>query len=168
MARLQKTLTDYLVLAISPALIMVLIGSLVFFLLEVLYRGDYHARLQFIFGLFVMATVLIGRISIEEGREYAALFALPLGFVALLAVFRFVDYSGPWAGLRAPLNIGLLALIWWCADRLTWDCTVIDEGEDASGEGLLQTAGLDRPAPSADGHGSPQTHDLEATSSRET
>jgi Domain of unknown function (DUF4129) len=168
MARLQKTLTDYLVLAISPALIMVLIGSLVFFLLEVFYRGDYHARLQFIFGLFVMATVLIGRISIEEGREYAALFALPLGCVALLAVFRFVDYSGPWAGLRAPLNIGLLALIWWCADRLTWDCTVIDEREDASGEGLLQTAGLDRPAPPTDDHGSPQTHDLEATSFRET
>ena len=167
MARLQKTLTDYLVLAISPTLIVVLIGSLVFFLLEVLYRGDYHARLQFIFGLFVMATVLIGRISIEEGREYAALFALPLGCVALVAVFQFVNYSGPWASLRAPLNIGLLALIWWCADRLTWDCTVIDEREDASGEGLLQTAGLDRPAPPADGHGPPPTHDPEATSSRD-
>ena len=168
MARLQKTLTDYVVLAISPALIMLLIGSLVFFLLEVFYRGDYHARLQFIFGLFVMATVLIGRISIEEGREYAALFALPLGLVALLAVFRFVDYSGSWAGLRTPLNIGLLALIWWCADRLTWDCTVLDERADASGEGLLQTAGLDRPTPSPDARATQPTHELEATSSRET
>src|SRR5262249_28163183 len=27
---------------------------------------------------------------------------------------------------------------------LTWDCTVIDDEQDASGEGLLQIAGLDR------------------------
>ena len=34
--------------------------------------------LDYAFGLFVFAAVLIARISIEEGREYAAMFALPL------------------------------------------------------------------------------------------
>ena len=31
--------------------------------------------------------------------------------------------------------------------QLTWDCTLIDETQDASGEGLLQTVGLDTQAP---------------------
>ncbi len=44
--RLDKTLVDYLVIAISPVLIMTLVGSLVFFLLEVFYRGEHSARLH--------------------------------------------------------------------------------------------------------------------------
>jgi len=166
--RLQKTLTDYVVIAISPALIMVLIGSLVFFLLEVFYQGQFLTRLHWIFGLFVMATVLIGRISIEEGREYAALFAAPLGIVTLLAVLKFVQFSGPLAGFSTIISIGMIALIWWCADRLTWDCTVIDEREDASGEGLLQTAGLDRATDGESPGKADRAADLDATSSRET
>ena len=74
--RLHKTLVDYLVIAISPALIIAMVGSLVFFLFEVFYQGNFHGRLQYIFALFVIGTVLIGRISIEEGRERAALFAI--------------------------------------------------------------------------------------------
>lgn len=70
MARLQKTLTDYLVIAISPALIMTLVGSLVYFLVAVFYHGGYQGRMEYIFSLFVFAAVLIARISIEEGREY--------------------------------------------------------------------------------------------------
>lgn len=168
MARLQKTLTDYVVIAISPALIMMLIGSLVFFLLEVFYKGQYDGRLQWIFGLFVMATVLIGRISIEEGREYSMFFAIPLGIVTLLAVGKFVEFSGPLAGFSTLINIAMIALVWWCADRLTWDCTVIDEREDASGEGLLQTAGLDKATDGESSGEADRAEDLDATSSRET
>src|ERR1700752_3016296 len=67
--RLHMTSVDYLAIAISPALIMALVGSLVFFLIEVLYVGDWVGRLNYAFGLFVFATVLIGRISIEMGAE---------------------------------------------------------------------------------------------------
>jgi len=143
--RLDKTLTDYLVIAISPALIMAMIGSLVFFLLEVLYRGNYVGRLDFIMALFVMATVLIGRISIEDGAERAALFALPLAIVVALAMNRFVHIDGvPLAPLAWLINWGLLALIWWCAHNLTWDCTLIDEAERDPGEGLLEAVSLKR------------------------
>lgn len=142
--RLHKTLVDYLVIAISPALIITLIGSLVFFLLEVFYRGQHDARLHAIFGLFVMATVLIGRIAIEEGKERAHLFAAPLAIVTFLALQKYVHVSA--AGPGTLWNVLLIALIWWCAHKLTWDCTLIDEAERDSGEGLLESAGLDRPA----------------------
>lgn len=137
---------DYLVIAISPVLIITMIGSLVFFLLEVFYRGQHDARLHMIFGLFVFAAVLIGRIAIEEGKERAHLFAAPLAIVTFLALQRYVQIQGVLGGgFNTLWNVLLIALIWWCAHKLTWDCTLIDETERDSGEGLLESAGLDRP-----------------------
>jgi len=148
--RLHKTLIDYLVIAVSPALIMALVGSLVFFLIEVFYRGNFQGRLQYIFALFVIGAVLIARISIEDGRERAALFALPLGIAVLLAINKFVVFQGSLLDpLTSLINLGLIALIWWSADKLTWDCTLIDEEEEDSGEGLLETVGLDSPGKAA-------------------
>ncbi len=173
MTRPQKTLTDYAVIAISPALIMIFIGSLVFFLIEAFYQGQYDGRIRWAFGWFVFAAVLIGRISIDEGRQYASLYAIPLALAMLAVLARFVAFSGPLAGLSLPVNAGLVVLVLWCADRLTWDCTVIDDRKDLSGQGLLQTAGLDRH------NGTDQTdqqspiqdltdQDPDATSSRDT
>ena len=143
--RLHKTLVDYLVIAISPAMIMAMVGSLVFFLIEVFYQGNYHGRLQYIVALFVVGAVLIGRISIEDGRERAALFAVPLGIAALMAIQKFVEFQGEMLGrVSFLINCALLGIVWWSADKLTWDCTLIDESEEDSGEGLLESAGLER------------------------
>src|SRR5436190_1509245 len=150
--KLYMTTEDYLVIAISPALIMALVGSLVFFLIEVFYAGDYAARLDYAFGLFVFAAVLVARISIEEGREYAALFALPLAGAMFLVLLKFVEYSSPFSWL---INLLLMAVVWWCADRLTWDSTVIDDDEDASGEGLMQRIGVDEPDAAMGGEAKP-------------
>jgi len=160
MARLQKTLTDYLVIAISPALIMTLVGSLVYFLIAVFYHGGYAGRMEYIFALFVFAAVLIARISIEEGREYSMMYAVPLALAMLLVLGRFT--SSPML-----FNIIMLGIILWCADKLTWDCTVIDEQEDASGEGLLQTVGMEGSQDSPAAGPSTAAHDLEATTSRQ-
>jgi hypothetical protein len=137
--RLHMTNADYLAIAISPALIMALVGSLVFFLIEVLYVGQYELRLNYAFALFVFATVLISRIAIEMGSERAVLFGLPLGAVMYLFMIKFVEHPGP---MSHVINLALLGLVWWCAHKLTWDSTVIDDDEDASGEGLLQRLGV--------------------------
>jgi hypothetical protein len=152
--RLDKTLADYLVIAISPALIMTLIASLVFFLVEIFYQGNFTGRLYWILTLFIFSAVLIGRIAIEQGKERAALFAVPLAVAALLTMNRFVEFHGALAGFSVLINIGLIALIWWCAHKLTWDCTMIDESEPSSGEGLLDSAlrpVSDRAAPQGTG-----------------
>ena len=150
MRRLRKTMIDYLVIAVSPAMIIAMIGSLVFFLLEVFYRGQHDVRLHVIFGLFVMAAVLIGRIAIEDGKERAGLFAAPLAIVTFLALCRFVKFQGGASDYSGMINLMLIALIWWCAHKLTWDCTLIDEGELDSGEGLLESAGLEKPTQTDD------------------
>jgi hypothetical protein len=142
--RLQPTLGDYLAIAIGPLLIGLLVGSMVFFLIEVFYQGQFAGRLQFIMAWFVVGAVGIARISIQDGREYAALFAAPLGILVAIAAWRFVEFRGPLVAISPLLSVGLVALIWWSTDCLTWDCTVLDE-EDEDGEagaGLLETAGL--------------------------
>ena len=140
--RLYMTSADYLVIAISPALIMALVGSLVFFLIEVFYAGEYQARLNYSFALFVFAAVLIARISIEMGSERAALFAVPLAVAMFLFLVKFVEHPSPFSHV---INLALMAIVWWCAHRLTWDSTVVDDDEDASGEGLMQRIGVDGP-----------------------
>ncbi len=134
----KKTLADYVVIAISPVLIMTLVGSLAFFLLELTYHGDFELRMKWILFWFVLAAVLVARIAIEQGREYASLFGLALTAAVGLATARLVD--------QFLLGWLLLGITWWCTWKLTFDCTLIDDREDASGEGLLQAAGLDAPA----------------------
>jgi uncharacterized protein DUF4129 len=165
--RLHQTLADYVVIAISPALIMALVGSLVFFLLKVFYQGQFEARLHWVMACFVFAAVLIGRISIEEGMERASMFGVALAVPVGIAANRFMEFHGGWIEHVAWLiNWCLIGVIWWCTHRLVWDCTVIDDAEDASGEGLLQTAGLEPSASNAKpGESSPQP--IEGTTSRE-
>ena len=133
--KLDKTLADYMAIAITPALIMLLTGSLVWFLAELGYDGGRPTRIRWILFWFVIGAVLVARIAIENGRAHAAMFLAGLAGATSLTIFKFA----PDAPLVPIICLGVVA---WCADKLTWDCTLIDESEDASGEGLLQVVGV--------------------------
>ena len=130
-----QTLADYVAIAISPALIMLLVGSLAFFLLDVSYHGDHAGRFRWVLGWFVFAAVLISRIAIEQGSEHAFAYTIAFWIAILLVVLRFLD--------NPIIGVALLGIIWWCTKQLTYDCTLIDDTQDASGEGLLQVAGIE-------------------------
>lgn len=130
----QKTLVDYLAILISPVLIMALVGSIVFFILEAGYEGRWESKLKWVMFWFVLASVLIGRIAIERGNGLAGFYALGLATALGLWTNKFLGF--------VPLVWFLLAFVWWCSHMLTKDCTLIDESEDASGEGLLAASGL--------------------------
>ncbi|WP_166823532.1 DUF4129 domain-containing protein [Thalassoroseus pseudoceratinae] len=130
-----QTLADYVAIAISPALIMLLVGSLAFFLLDVMYHGDHAGRFRWVLGWFVFAAVLISRIAIEQGSEQAFVYTAAFWIAILLVVMRFLD--------NPLVGVALLGIVWWCTKQLTYDCTLIDDSQDASGEGLLQVAGID-------------------------
>ncbi|MCS7020800.1 MAG: DUF4129 domain-containing protein [Gemmataceae bacterium] len=140
----NPTATDYVVTALSPLLIMSMVGSFVFFLVEVLYEGAYTERLLYTVFFFVVAAVLIARIAIELGSGRAGVYALALGLVTYFALQAYVSYPAEsrLAPVRGLVHLGLLLLIWWCAHKLTWDCTYIDERRQSDGRGLLAAAGL--------------------------
>jgi hypothetical protein len=128
-----RTLADYLVIGISPVLIMLLVGSLCFFLIEVFFCGPTLGSVRWVMFWFVMAVVLVSRIGIEQDAGHAAVYGLALA----VATWLYLIQIHP----AFILGMILLGVVWWCAHKLTWDCTLIDEDEDASGGGLIETAG---------------------------
>ncbi len=149
--RPNQTLADYVAIAISPVLIMGLVGSLVFFLLEVLYpdKGEYKDRLQWILFFFVFGAVLVGRISLTQGiAGRAGLYGLVLAGLTWLGMQIYVDYpkGGAMVAFAPLINLFLVGVVWWCAHKLTLDCTDVHEEMEVNGEGLLQATGLEKPA----------------------
>lgn len=139
--RKQRTLADYVGTAISPALIIGMVLSLTLFLLQVIYTGKFEGGFRWVLVWFVIASVLISRISIEQGSQVASVFGTALGIATALVTMLFAPETK--SGVNSVIVVwGLMILIWWCSSKLTWDCTLIDDSQDASGEGLLQAAGL--------------------------
>jgi hypothetical protein len=145
-----QTPVDYVTIVLSPVLIMGLVGSLVFFLLEVFYRADgpFKERLQYILFCYVFGAVLVARISMNaEIASRFWMYGTILALAAFLGMQAFIEYPPGLRELSVPINFFLIAVVWWCTHRLTWDCTNVDEDVDMSGEGVLQAAGLDQKPP---------------------
>jgi Domain of unknown function (DUF4129) len=133
---------DFLLAAIAPVFIIGMIGSLVYFIIIVCYEGPFTARLMWILGLYTVAAVLIARIAIEQSRQLAFTYMFALGAATLLVAPRFMTISGPMAVFSVPILMGLLVLVAVLADRITFDCTSMNEQEQSTGVGLLQSLGL--------------------------
>ncbi len=148
--RPNQTAVDYLTIVLSPVLVMGLVGSLAFFLLEIFYKtdGQWKERLQWIVFFCVFGMVLVARISINgDIASRAPLYGSILGFVTYLGMQSFIEYPEGVRSMSFLINLLLVVVIWWCTNRLVWDCTNIDEETDMSGEGLLQASGLQEAPP---------------------
>jgi len=133
----SSPVADVVFTAVSPALIMLMVGSLVFFLITVLPTGDYKERLLYTSFFFVFGAVLVARIAIQYDAARASMYGLGLAAVTFLAMSAYVEYPSGMKSFGWLLNLGLMGLIWWSAHKLTWDCTHVDANRDASGRGLL-------------------------------
>jgi hypothetical protein len=144
--RPRQTPADFVAIALSPALIMGLVGSLVFFLVEVFYKtdGEWKGRLQWVLFFYVFGIVLAARVSmIADISGRAGMYGALLAFLTYLGLGLYVEYPEEVKDASWLINLFLVGVVWWCAYRLTWDCTNVDEQTDMSGEGLLQAAGLE-------------------------
>src|SRR5687768_12754917 len=92
--RPSTPLIDIAALIVGPMLVMAMVGSLVFFLITVIYRGPFTSALHYTFFFFVIGTVLIARITIQFGRARSAAYAAGLGGACFLAMLAYVEYDG--------------------------------------------------------------------------
>src|SRR4051794_24727609 len=111
----RKTSADYLVIAVNPVMIMLLVGSLSFFLTQVFYRGALINSVRWTLFWFVIGIVACARLGIERGRGTAMLY----GGALAAATWLYLSMTQP----AALVGAALLAIVWWCAHRLTRDCT---------------------------------------------
>ncbi|TWT54237.1 hypothetical protein Pla22_18780 [Rubripirellula amarantea] len=133
-SRRSKTTTDYVVIALAPLLIYLMISSLANFLMLVIYRGGQPTRVSWTILMFTLGTVGIARVAIEKDRTYSLGYAVVLGAVSFLSMMRFVN---------SPLaSIILLAVIAYLSDWVVRDCTLIDEEADSSDQGLIDSGRL--------------------------
>ncbi len=140
--RSRGTLVDYLVAAIEPGLIMIMVGSLMFFLLDTWYEGEFLDRLRWILFWFVFGIVLITRVSMQIGNELAKGYGAALGGAVALVATMLTGFQ--------PFLLVVMGIVWWATHKLTMDCTLLDEDQDA-GVGLLQESGLDPSAMADEG-----------------
>lgn len=136
-SRPQQSLADYVAIAISPMLIMLLVGSLCFFLAEVMAREAAAGTFRWVLFFYVIAIVLISRIGIEQGKAYAAGYGAALAGAVALVALKLLP-----VGVALSAFV-LLGIVWWATNKLVWDCTLIDDKQDASGQGLLRASGLE-------------------------
>ena len=127
--------TYWLLEAINPALIMLMVGSLLHYLVMLLNTWGTVEGVGWVFSWFVFASVLIARISIIETTEHAIPFGIALAAAIWIVLARF--------GVNLAVAFILVAVSWWAIHRLTWDCTLLDTDPEGPGEGLLQTLGWD-------------------------
>src|SRR5580698_5365989 len=109
--RPTKTLADFMVSAINPVLIMVMVHSVCFFLVEVFYRGEAVGGVRWVLFWFVLAVVLITRIGIEQGEAQSIGYSLALTFVVLFYLIM--------QQTNVVFGAVLLAAVWFTAHKLT-------------------------------------------------
>jgi len=131
-AKLTGTLVDHLVAAVVPVLIMVMVGSLTLFMLDLWYQGEFLDRLRWILFWFVFGIVLITRVGMQIG-DVAKGYGVALGGAVALVATSFAGFQ--------PFLLAVMGLVWWATHHLTYDCTLMEENQDA-GVGLMQETGL--------------------------
>jgi hypothetical protein len=156
--RKQPDWFDFAIAAISPVLIMGLVGSLAFFLLDVLYGGIYAERLYWTLFFFVVGSVLVARIAIVVDPGRAKLYGIVLAGAAFLAALQYA------AGTIGPLGwlicLVIILVVLWSSNKLVWNCTFLDEKDPDPGRGLLATVA--NPGREPGGEGTEGQHASEA------
>ncbi|MGB1926836.1 MAG: hypothetical protein ACPHL6_09905, partial [Rubripirellula sp.] len=127
----QKTVADYAAIAVAPVLIFFMISSLANFFTIMFYHGAFPTRISWIVMMYTLGTVAVARVAIEQDRGYSLGYAAVLGLVAFLSMIRFLDST--------IFIIFILAVIGYLSDAIVRDCTLIDEAEDSSDQGLIDS-----------------------------
>ncbi|MEZ6139104.1 MAG: DUF4129 domain-containing protein [Zavarzinella sp.] len=143
---LPQTATDWLLATINVVLMMGLVGSLVCFLAEVLYAGQYENRLLYTLIFFTIGAVGAARVAVEVSRNRSWIYTAVLALVTMIALGKWVEYpaDSTIANFQVPINLLLIAVVCWCTHKLVWDCTFIDDKRPSSSAGLLASMGWEQ------------------------
>ena len=144
----HRTPTDLLVDALTPTMIFLMVGAVIFFLLDVryVYTAVHDTNLRFVALAFVMGVVALNRLIARDGSDESVLYGFALagaiglytfattGLYDVGSVTRNFMNSSPY--LATAFNMVIVAFIWWLTNRLMHECCV-DENRTAGDIGIL-------------------------------
>jgi hypothetical protein len=145
--RTDWTLTDSLLSFINPFLILVLLWSVVFFLLDVryVYTEVNDSNLRIVVFFFVLGIVAVNRIfateSVKDGVIYGAGLALAISLYVAISTSAYgtgsVIYNLVTGNniLAFFSNMAVVIFLWWLTNRITYECC-IDENSSAGEIGI--------------------------------
>jgi len=145
--RTDWTLADSLLSIINPFLILVLLWSVVFFLLDVryVYTEVNDSNLRLVVFFFVLGIVAVNRIfateSVEDGVIYGAGLGMAISLYVVIStssygtgsvIYNLVTGNNMLAFLS---NMAVVVFLWWLTNRITYECC-IDENPSAGEIGI--------------------------------
>ncbi|MCX8065969.1 MAG: DUF4129 domain-containing protein [Candidatus Hydrogenedentes bacterium] len=146
--QIEWTLTDYLIVIINPALILLMVWSIVFFLLDVryVYTEVHDPYLRLVGFFFVLGVVALNRLFAREGVENGILYGSGLAIaIALYTVISTTMYGmgsvvknfmNTSPGMATFFNLSVVIFLWWLTNRITYECC-IDENSQSGDVGIL-------------------------------
>lgn len=145
MARRGLGPADWLVLAVTPALLTSLASCLLFFIVDILYEGRHGGRMEWILFFGTMGMVLIGRIRlIDEIAKKAGLYSAALGGLVWAGLAIYIEPPDGWHRAAHIAVMGaLVATGFWVTRLLVADTTDLDDDDEVEGQGLLTASGLE-------------------------
>lgn len=145
MARRGLGPADWLVLAVTPALLVSLVSCLLFFVVDILYRGRHGGRMEWILFFSTVGMVLIGRVRlIDEIAKRASLYSAALGGLVWIGLCMYIPPPEGWPFAAHIAAMGtLVALGFWVTRILVLDTTDLNDDDEIEGQGLLAAGGLE-------------------------
>ena len=145
MARRGLGPADWLVLAVTPALLVSLVSCLLFFIVDILYRGRHGGRMEWILFFSTVGMVLIGRVRlIDEIAKRASLYSAALGGLVWIGLGMYIPPPDGWPFPAHIAAMGtLVALGFWVTRILVLDTTDLNDDDEIEGQGLLAAGGLE-------------------------
>ncbi len=145
MARRGLGPADWLVLAVTPALLVSLVSCLLFFIVDILYRGRHGGRMEWILFFSTVGMVLIGRVRlIDEIAKRASLYSGALGGLVWIGLGMYIPPPDGWPFPAHIAAMGtLVALGFWVTRILVLDTTDLNDDDEIEGQGLLAAGGLE-------------------------
>jgi len=145
MARRGLGPADWLVLAVTPALLVSLVSCLLFFIVDILYRGRHGGRMEWILFFSTVGMVLIGRVRlIDEIAKRAGLYSAALGGLVWIGLGMYIPPPDGWPFPAHIAAMGtLVALGFWVTRILVLDTTDLNDDDEIEGQGLLAAGGLE-------------------------
>jgi hypothetical protein len=143
----RRSGTDLLLDFFTPLMILIMVASVVYFLLDVryVYTEVHDFNLRIVAFCFILGVVALNRLIARDGKEESIMYfiglALAIGLYTLATTTAY-DVGSVAAqfmarpGVALGFNMTVVIFIWWLVNRLTHECCV-DENRTAGDIGIL-------------------------------